>query len=327
MNRSVSTSSLAPRKAKKHAIRLARDVERMLKKHRSQLSDKARERLEKAIRDVREAVEAERSVEASTRALEREAESSLGFAKKGTTREYAESLIVAVVIALFLRAFVLEAFKIPTGSMIPTLLVGDHIFVNKFVYGLRIPFSNQWLVEWNDPQRGEVIVFRNPREPSQDFIKRVVAVAGDEVRVEGRDVYVNGEKLPRIETDPVRYLEENEGGPMNGSHQADAYLERPAQADSSYTVLYEDMRFRRSWPEDTELPGLDCAPPEMPEPRTCVVEEDWVFVMGDNRDHSSDSREWGGVPREMVKGRAMFVWCSWGPRSGPRWSRFGRGVH
>jgi signal peptidase I len=261
--------------------------------------------------------------------LRQRAEARLGMKTKGATREYTESLVVAVLIALFLRAFVVEAFKIPTGSMIPTLQVGDHIFVNKFIYGLRVPLSNRWFVEWGDPGRGDIIVFRYPRNQAQDFIKRVVAVPGDRIRVEGRDVYVNGEPLPRIEADPVQYLEEGEGSSMLGVRRADAYLERPSAADVEYTVLYqdEDDVYRQDWPIGIELPGLKCDPAGAPEPRRCTVKDGYFFVMGDNRDNSADSREWGGVPRELVKGRAMFVWFSYGPRSGIRWSRFGRGVH
>lgn len=327
MSSPTATDPPPARAAQKRAVRLTREVERLLKKHRARISDKDRERLERSVEEVRKALGRRAGVEAAAEALERQADATLGFAKKGTTREYAESLVVAVLIALFLRAFVVEAFKIPTGSMIPTLQVGDHIFVNKFTYGLRVPFSNQWFVKWGSPERGDIIVFRYPVNQSQDFIKRVVAVAGDEVRVEGRDVYINGEALPRVEASPVEYLEEGEGSSMAGVRSADAYVEQPLDRELPYTVLYEDRGLRSDWPSFGLLPGLDCDPPGLAEPRTCTVEDDHVFVMGDNRDNSKDSREWGGVPRELVKGRAMFVWLSLGPRSGIRWSRFGRGVH
>jgi len=325
----VATSSPPTRSTKKRASRLLRDVDRTLRKHGSKVPAKERERLEKALAELRGALESGVGVESAVEALDRQADAALGFARKGTTREYAESLVVAVLIALFLRAFVVEAFKIPTGSMIPTLQVGDHIFVNKFTYGLRVPFSNQWFVKWGTPERGDVIVFRYPENQSQDFIKRVVAVAGDEIRVEGRQVYVNGEALPRVELEPIEYLQEGEGSSMLGARRADAYVERAGESDQEYTVLYEDHGgLRMPWPlHGLDEPGLDCTPPRAPQSGRCRVEEGYVFVMGDNRDNSKDSREWGGVPRDLVKGRAMFVWLSWGPRSGIRWSRFGRSVH
>jgi signal peptidase I len=319
----------ATRSAKRAAHKLVREVERRLEKQREALAPRDVERVEAAVAAVRGAVASGRGVDAATEDLRRRAEASLGLKTKGATREYTESLVVAVVIALFLRAFVVEAFKIPTGSMIPTLQVGDHIFVNKFIYGLRVPLSNRWFVEWGDPDRGDIIVFRFPKNQAQDFIKRVVGVPGDRIRVEGREVFVNDEALPRVPSAPVQYLEEGEGSSMLGVRRADAYIERPSTADIEYTVLYqeEDDVYRRDWPLGIDLPGLACDPPGAPEPRTCEVQEGYFFVMGDNRDNSEDSRAWGGVPRALVKGRAMFVWLSWGPRSGIRWSRFGRGVH
>jgi signal peptidase I len=117
-------------------------------------------------------------------------------AKKSVAREYAEALIVALLLALFIRSFVVQAFKIPSGSMLPTLQIGDHILVNKFVYGLRLPYPfEKPITEWGHPQRGDVIVFIYPRDPSKDFIKRVVAVAGDTVEIRHKRLYVNGEKV------------------------------------------------------------------------------------------------------------------------------------
>jgi signal peptidase I len=116
--------------------------------------------------------------------------------KKSVVREYAEALLVAALLAFFIRSFVVQAFKIPSGSMLPTLQIGDHILVNKFIYGLRLPYPlEKTLIEWGDPQRGDVIVFVYPRDPSKDFIKRVVAVEGDTVEIRHKQLYVNGVKV------------------------------------------------------------------------------------------------------------------------------------
>jgi signal peptidase I len=227
---------------------------------------------------------------------------------------------------------VVEAFKIPTGSMIPTLDVGDHIFVNKFIYGLRVPLTNAWFAAWGSPDRGDVIVFRYPRDLSKDYIKRVIAVAGDRVRVAGQDVFVNGEKLPRAPRPDHRYVEEGEGGPDPDDvpdffvHSA-AFEERSRAGEQRYTVLYDRSASRLPWPSGGRLPGLRCSEPVPGTPAECVVEPEHVFVMGDNRDNSSDGRVWGAVPHAYVKGKALFVWWSRGPRSGVRWGRIGQAVH
>ena len=178
----------------------------------------------------------------------------LAFARKSTLREYAESVGTAVLIALLLRSFVVEAFKIPSGSMIPTLEIGDHIFVNKFIYDFR------------KPQRGDVIVFKAPPDPSIDYIKRVVGVEGDRVEVRDGHVFVNGTNATFGEaTCPP------------GSHYA-------------------------------------CDGP-------ILVPKDHIFVMGDNREESSDSRFWGFVPLESIRGEALVVWYS------PHLSRIGHVIH
>src|SRR3989344_2674115 len=117
--------------------------------------------------------------------------------KGSVFREYAEAIIVAVGVALILRAFVVEAFKIPSPSMVPTLRIGDHIFVNKFVYGFRIPFTKKKFFQWRQPKRGEVIVFIFPEDPSKDYIKRVIGIPGDKIQIRSDDIFINGEKVPR----------------------------------------------------------------------------------------------------------------------------------
>lgn len=209
--------------------------------------------------------------------------------KKNFWRENIEAIVIAIVIALFIRTFIIQAFKIPSGSMMDTLLIGDQILVNKFIYGVKIPFTDgKTLIPVKDPKRGEIVVFKYPEDPSKDFIKRVVAVAGDTVKIENKQLFVNGQPVPKEE----------------------------------YAV-YKDSRI---------LPEGYGARDNLTE-RT--VPENSLFVMGDNRDNSHDSRFWGYVDLKMVKGEAFIIYWSWDRnkfslghlRSGVRWGRIGHLLH
>jgi len=236
--------------------------------------------------------------------------------KKSTAREYIEALLIAALIAFTIRAFVFEAFKIPSGSMIPTLSIGDHIFVNKFAYGLRIPFTKIHFWEREGPKRGEVVVFIYPVDDSKDFIKRVVGVPGDKIRLDGTDVFVNGEKFTHrpltVEPDPTdkRKLIVQNGIKkkipfVRGWDDFEFYEE--ITNGHPHVVQYEKFGSR--------------------EPLEFTVPEGQYFMMGDNRDNSADSREWGFVPFDNIKGRAMFVWLSLDrDQGGIRWHEFGRWV-
>lgn len=236
--------------------------------------------------------------------------------KKGTFREYAEALGTAILIALIIRAFVIEAFKIPSGSMMPTLSIGDHIFVNKFIYGLRIPFTKIHFLDIREPERGDVVVFIYPVEEGKDFIKRIVGVPGDRIRINGKNTWINGEKLPKhpLEISPYpddrrRLLVENDKTQtipfVRGWQDFEFYDERLGQIE--HLVQYE---------RHLERPAFDA-----------VVPPGHYFVMGDNRDNSADSREWGFVPAENIKGKAMFVWLSVDKDyGGIRWNEFGRWI-
>ena len=231
--------------------------------------------------------------------------------RKGEMREYAESIGIAVAVALLLRAFVVEAFKIPSGSMIPTLMIGDHIFVNKFTYGPLIPWTDKRLFAHLPPQRTDVMVFKFPENKEQDFIKRVIATPGDTLEaINGRPV-INGWLVPHCHVGAFHY--EN--------RTAELYVE--FLGERSYFTLFDV-----SPDEQTCGAGEDCGAGLSCRGGICgtlqgpfKVAPNEVWVMGDNRNNSHDSRSWrgglgAGVPFENIKGRAMFVWMSFGPGGG-----------
>jgi signal peptidase I len=199
---------------------------------------------------------------------------------RSVVREYLEAALWALVLTAVLRAFVIQAFRIPSESMRDTLLVGDFLFVNKFEYGPKIPFTHVRLPGLHPPRRGDVIVFQFPQDPSKDFIKRCIATGGETVEVKEKQVYVNGRKL---DEPYARHTDPNI---------------RPAGFD-----------FRDNFGPFTVPKGE-------------------MFMMGDNRDNSNDSRYWGTLPMDLVKGRAMFLYWSWdGERNWPRWTRVLHIIH
>jgi signal peptidase I len=248
-------------------------------------------------------------------ALDDTMDEHLAFARKSTVREYSESIGVAVAIALLLRAFVVEAFQIPSGSMIPTLEVGDHIFVSKFAYGLTIPFTNTKVMQLAEPKRGDIIVFKFPGDQSVDYIKRVVGLPGDVIEMRQEELYINGhavarERVPR----PYHYSDASHGSGPPEDHEGELWLE--TLDGHKHETIQEPVR----GPRDFERK---------------VVPANNVFVMGDNRDNSSDSRVWGTVDRDLIKGKALIVWWSRATADGMspldwlksiRWNRFFQAV-
>ncbi len=222
----------------------------------------------------------------------------------GSKRFWTEGLgsfIIAIAIALFIRWAFMEAYVIPSGSMLPSLLIRDHIFVNKVVYGVRVPFTERWMFRWGEPQHGEVVVFKYPQDLSQFYIKRVVALGGDRVFYENGNLYVNDQlierRVPQEVVDDFAWLrnedfpgEESLGGLANYVHWQENL------GDHSYSTL-----LRRGDPVNLAF-GPFTVPPGH------------FFVLGDNRDNSQDSRAWDEdkrfVPRDYLVGRAMFVWLS-----------------
>ena len=300
----------------KEARLLLREGRRVLRKYSHRLTGEQQAKVKEAIEALSAAVIARDfdKLPGALNSLDDVLDNHLGFARKSTAREYTESIGVAVLIALFLRAFVVEAFKIPSGSMIPTLQVGDHIFVNKFIYGVRVPFTNiKFGMEFRKPKRGEVIVFIYPVEPDKDFIKRIVAVEGDTVEMHDDQLVVNGKPVARTHVDgDCRYEDYVEETAQWEARRCDAWTER-VNGDS-YTTVYN----RR--PDDVpRSAGSSFGPRKVP--------KDSVFVMGDNRDNSHDSRFWGFVPFDHIKGKAMVIWWSHGEPEGVRVNRLFKLVH
>jgi len=246
-------------------------------------------------------------MEALTRA-DGEIDVRLGRWRKSEVREYVEAILMAVAVAFALRAFVIEAFKIPSGSMIPTLMVGDHIFVNKFSYGPAIPYTHSRVWTSMPPHRADVIVFAFPEHPEQDFIKRVIALPGDRLEAKNGHPIINGWEVPSCRVGTWSY---NDYDSPITRHEGDLFVEYLGA--ESYLTFYDHA---------------SGAFPEYQGPYFAKAGEVWV--MGDNRNNSHDSRMWfggqgGGVPFENIRGRALFVWLSVSD-SGMDWSREGAPV-
>jgi signal peptidase I len=245
----------------------------------------------------------------------------LGRWRKGEIREYAEAIAFAIGVALLLRGFVFEAFKIPSGSMIPTLLVGDHIFVNKFAYGPLLPYSDKRLFRDLPPDRADVIVFKYPENPEQDFIKRVIAIPGDTFAVvDGRPV-INGWPVPTCHVGPFKQEGDREGRSPQQLYVE--FLDERAYLTLQRSLVADQIcQTNADCPRETScyygLCGRDG--------KEYTVKPGEVWVLGDARDNSHDSRSWnrgngGGVPFDNIKGRAMFVFATFGP-SGSMFHRF-----
>ena len=200
--------------------------------------------------------------------------------RKSTIREYIEAILIALLLALFIRTFVVQAFKIPSGSMLNTLLIGDHILVNKFIYGIKDPFSGNTWIPVKKPGRGDVVVFKYPLNPSQDYIKRVIGTEGDQIEIKNKKVYVNGEPQ-----------------------------------DDSYAIFL-DSKILPAGEQGRDNMELKTVPANS------------LFVMGDNRDNSYDSRFWNFVELKAVKGKAFIFYWSWDKKNfSVRWNRIGHLIH
>ncbi|AOJ01356.1 MULTISPECIES: signal peptidase I [Burkholderia] len=212
--------------------------------------------------------------------------------------EYTASFFPVILVVFVVRSFIVEPFKIPSGSMVPTLLVGDFILVNKFDYGLRLPITNQKITEGRPLQRGDVVVFRYPKDESVDYIKRVIGLPGDTVAYQDKKLTINGQPVPEAQL-PDYFDEER----MNYAKQFEetlgarknAILNNPAVPP--FVMGADDYPYRDNCQYDSR--GV-----------VCKVPPGHYFMMGDNRDNSADSRYWGFVPDKNIVGRAFFIWMN-----------------
>jgi signal peptidase I len=333
------------RQIRRHASQIVRLARRALRRpwYRRRLSSAAAGEVDAAVQALRAALRDRGAADELHGPLERlEAlfDKHLTFMKFSVYVEYAGQIGLAVLAAFVLRESVVEAFKIPSGSMLPTLEVGDHIFVNKLSYGVRFPFSDWIPLRYDSPHRGDVIVFSDPRGGGDDFIKRVVAVSGDRLRVDKRGVlWINGREVGRCPLGTIRApVRDDPAGPRE---TFDVFVERlggvryairqihdpdtpqpgtggsrrpPRDLGGGLLLVYGNDRPGRPFPQSR--PGED----------EYVVPAGRVFVMGDNRDNSNDSRFWGTVPLEHIKGKAVFIWWSNAYRSVDL-GRVGIGIH
>jgi signal peptidase I len=215
--------------------------------------------------------------------------------------EYARSFFPIFLIVLLLRSFLVEPFRIPSASMMPTLLIGDFILVNKFSYGIRLPVLNAKIADIGSPERGDVVVFRYPEDPTTPYIKRVVGLPGDHITYTNKVLYINGAPMPQQEM--RTYTGVGAGIMMTGASMRGEQLD-----EIKHAILVMP-----------EYPSLDVE---------VVVPENQYFVLGDNRDNSKDSRYWGMVPDENLIGKAFMIWMNWDSKNGGiEWRRIGDKIY
>lgn len=214
--------------------------------------------------------------------------------------EYAKSFFPVILLVFILRSFLVEPFKIPSGSMMPTLLAGDYILVNKFIYGLRVPILNNTIIEMQKPKRGDVFVFHYPPEPSIDYIKRVVGLPGDTIAYQDKQLVINGKTLDRqFKTDYQYVLNFKDGIGAERENNMTAQQLNEQLGDVNHDILVHDIV--------NQYP-LDSVGDKLQNGETITVPANHYFAMGDNRDNSADSRVWGFVPEHNLVGKAFFIW-------------------
>jgi signal peptidase I len=198
--------------------------------------------------------------------------------------EYSKSFFPVLLIVLLLRSFVAEPFRIPSGSMMPTLLVGDFILVNKFTYGIRLPVLGTKIVDIGEPQRGDVAVFRFPRNPSDDYIKRVIGLPGDHIAYYNKGLHINGRKIEQKSAGTYK-------GVGSGTVMDNVAVKSEILETVNHQILIDEKRMNIEF--------------------EYIVPQGHYFVLGDNRDNSNDSRYWGAVPEDHLVGKAFMIWLNW----------------
>jgi signal peptidase I len=294
--------NINPRKLKKKGKSRLAEAEYLLKRARKALPQDVIKAIQESIQNTRTSLKGKdwQSLEQDLEKLENLIEEQLSAFQPNRYWETLKALLVAVAIALFIRWLFIEPFRIPSGSMVPTLLVGDQLMVNKLVYGPNIPFTTKKLFMPREPKRGDVIVFKYPHDISEDYIKRVVGLPGDRVLVADGNLFINGQKVEKIYNDTVPYDVEG----CSFSQGCDVFTEQMGEASHPIYLCHRN-HFGINYQSDS-------------------IPEGQLFVMGDNRDTSRDSRDWGFVPFSHLKGKAMFIHLSLDPdhHYKPRWKRF-----
>ncbi|PWF43130.1 signal peptidase I [Massilia glaciei] len=245
-------------------------------------------------RNAKNEAEGIKSDNASRHAIE------VALLRQPTWIEYSGSFFPVIALVFVLRSFLYEPFKIPTSSMVPTLLVGDLILVNKFTYGVRLPIINKKIIDVNDPQRGDVMVFKYPKDMSQDYIKRVVGIPGDKITYENKRLTVNGKELAYAPMED--YLDDD--SPVYHKQFTEDL------GGVAHRILNDEDKASLNLPlVDQSFPRHEACSYTV-EKITCTVPEGNYFMMGDNRDNSADSRYWGFVPNKNIVGKAFLVWMN-----------------
>lgn len=302
------------RREQKRVKTLLKEVRKLQKKFGGNLSENHQKSLQEAINSLEKSMGTDENFSAPADKLEQLAGKLFAPYRKSTFREYTESILVAIAIALFLRTFIIEPFKIPSGSMIPTLEIGDHIFVSKFSYGLWLPFVGKKVRMGKAPKRGDVIVFVYPKNPAKDFIKRVVGLPGDQIKVVSNTLYINNKPISAKRGKKYTYREREL--PDNLPVERVCRVFHQNLYGVKHRILIDESQPSKLSDWDSSVEAKQIERPWGPK-----VPPGHVFVMGDNRDHSSDSREWGLVPVKNIKGKAFLVWLSFGGNRGFRWDR------